>query len=188
MLTVLVMLVGLPSCDSEDEGGEFVIWDLAPVVVNIRIVDASGANLLDESTEGNWVREPFTLTCDDEIYELKWQVDKAETDRTDMPHSRYYMPRFYGFVAPTESYWNGKSWEYSKGVYYLSFGEFAGEDNLDLSLQLQIPHLNQVFDIDVTHRCQWKGNEPYMSTEFSLNGVPVEKNLIEIVLPRLPKQ
>ena len=188
---LIVLLVGFSSCQSGDEPDgpdEFVVWDLTPVTVDVRFVDNTGANLLDEETEGNWIGQPFTLTCNDETFELKWSGWRSNLEDPYVPQSRAYMPRFYGFAAREYRVWNGNKWIHPKGQYYLSFGEFDAGDNYDFSVQLNVPGVDDVYMIDVKHTIVWTKEGPAVFNEFLLNGEPVKELPIKIVLPRLSKQ
>jgi len=182
-----ILFVGLSSCDDNkgDEPKGDIIWDIGPLNIDVKVVDGSGNNLLDAYAAGNWVGQPFVMTYKGESYEVVWPEPDVIGDASNGIHGRAYMPHFDGLKAIIENYWDVDHRVFVDGKFYLSFGEFSGDDNHDLSMQLSVPGLDEVYNIDVTHRFGWDDGKPVIATTIKLNGEIVEKFPIEIVLPRL---
>ena len=77
------ILVFLMSCADK----ETIFDDYAPVVFTVKVVNASGENLLDESVPGNILGEDISVTYEDQTYPM-----------ITMPPGRYYAPQWYGVV------------------------------------------------------------------------------------------
>lgn len=159
--------------------GDDTIWDIAAVGIDIHIVDAQGADLLSESTEGNWVGYEFKGLYADEEYTADWSILEK------IPGSRYYMPHFDGLIASQDYKWDGYSWSSVPGCYKLCFGEFDGAKNQKITLIFSVPELGRDYTIELTHRISWKRNKPKMNTHISIDGgKETEGESVEIVLPR----
>ncbi len=77
-------LVFLMSCADK----ETVFDDYAPVNFTVKVVNASGQNLLDESVPGNILGEDISVTYKDKDYPMIIMP----------PSGRYYAPQWYGVV------------------------------------------------------------------------------------------
>lgn len=164
------------------EEDDILIWDFAPFDVEVKLVDEAGVNMLNPTVEGNWIGQPFAMTYKDEEYGLNW--DKLVPDGY-APEGRACIAQFYGLACGQTCYWNGSHWDWIENDYYLSFGEFAGDDNHDLLIDLYVPGRDLPYKITVEHRFGWKSkNEPRICTKIWLDEEPVEKFPIKIVLPR----
>ncbi|MDE6321904.1 MAG: hypothetical protein K2L93_06340, partial [Muribaculaceae bacterium] len=98
--------------------------------------------------------------------------------------SRAYFPRFYGLKfwrRYTENDEGGIIADPSKD--YLSFGEFDGAENQNISAVLTIPGQSEAYKIDVIHTYKWKHNEPKIDTKIYLNGERISGSTVIIRLP-----
>ncbi|MDE6410584.1 MAG: hypothetical protein K2K81_10150 [Muribaculaceae bacterium] len=171
-LTLLVPIFLLCSCGDDDDDDD-IIWDMAPVNVVVNIQDAAGNNLLSPSVPGNLQGKKIVAEYQGEEYELNWDA----SDRT-----RYYMPFFSGLTLQSGYTLSGDHLVPDQNKNYLSFGEFDGADNQDISISLHIEGYTDSWDITVSHRIKWKGNTPHVTNTATLNGknIPYDKIIITL--------
>lgn len=124
MLAVVSLL--LSACDSE------VIYDIAPTVLKIVLVDEDGNNLLDRSVPGNWAGEAMNIEYKGKEYSAVWTAEEL------YPRSRMYVPMFSGLV------WSKITEPNDAGCLW--FGEFSGEKDFDMSLKFSIEKLNSDYE------------------------------------------
>lgn len=169
VLTFLIPIFSLCSCGDDDD----IIWDMAPVDVMINIQDAIGNNLLSPSVAGNLQGKKIVAEYQGQEYELNWY----SSDR-----SRYYMPFFSGLTLHTGYIQSGDQLIPDQNKNYLSFGEFDGADNQDISISLHIEGYSNTWNISVSHRIKWKGNTPHVNNTATLNGknIPYDKIIITL--------
>ncbi|MDE7441822.1 MAG: hypothetical protein K2M69_06635 [Muribaculaceae bacterium] len=72
--------------------------------------------------------------------------------------------------------------EDSQNKNYLSFGEFDGADNQDISISLHIEGYSNTWNISVSHRIKWKGDTPHVTNTATLNGENIPYDKITITL------
>lgn len=172
ILLSILMLASLFSCSS-DNSDDFIIWDIYPAGISIRLVDSDGRNLLDPNVDGNWVGCPMHIQYEDQSYSAIW-------DRESLPReTRAYFPHFYGLV------WDGVFYP-EEAHYGLYFGEFAGDRSYNMKTTFAIEELNTVFEIDYVRKFEWKKNKPHSTNYIYLNGQKSEGSSVEIVLPHHP--
>ena len=171
ILTLIVPILLLCSCgdDEEDE----LIWDMAPVNVMIHIQDNDGNNLLSPSVSGNLQGKKIVAEYQGEEYELNWNASKG---------TRFYMPFFSGLTLQAGYTQSGDHFEPDQNKNYLSFGEFDGAQNQDITISLNIDGYPDPWVISVAHRIKWKGNTPQVTNTTSLNGKVMPYDEIIIVL------
>ena len=167
ILAFLVPILMLSSC--KDDG---MIWDMYPVNVNIYIQDTDGANLLSPSVTGSLYGKKIVVKYQGEEYELDWDANET----------RHYMPSFSGLTLKTDYTQSGDHYEKDVNKNYLSFGEFDGEDNQDISISLNIEGYPEPWEISVSHRIKWKRNKPQVTNTATLNGKEVSYDNILISL------
>ena len=169
VLTFLVPIFLLCSCGDDDD----IIWDMAPVNVMVNIQDTNGNNLLSPSVPGNLQGKKIVADYQGQEYELNWDA----SDRT-----RYYMPIFSGLKLQSGYTLSGDYFVPDQNKIYLSFGEFDGEDNQDISISLYIEGYSNTWNISVSHRIKWKGNTPLVTNTATLNGenIPYDKIIITL--------
>lgn len=178
-LTIIITSFGITSCsevnDDPDDGPEDgMIWDIMPIAVKIVLMDEEGNNMLDPAVEGNWVGEEMLLICNDKAYDIDWDYNGNNSE------SRAIMEYFYGFI------WTGGiPWVDTKNSC-LSFGEFNGGSNRDLSLTFAITAMNCVFDFKFSHRCFWKDHEPHFDDHIIYAEKDIEGNVLELIVPHNP--
>lgn len=98
---LLLLLLPLLLAACSDEPGGDVIYDYVPVNFTVKVVNASGQNLLDESVPGNILGEEISVTYKDKTYPMEV-----------VNSGRYYLPYWYGVILL-----DGE---------YLKIGEFDG--------------------------------------------------------------
>lgn len=177
------------ACDDKEdadfkEEDDILIWDFAPLNVEVKLVDEEGVNMLNPTVEGNWMGLPLSMTYDDKLYELNWDNPLPDGFSPDS-HGRAYLAHFYGLTYGRVNFWDGERWHWLENDYYLSFGEFNRDDNHDLLLELHVAGIKNPYQIKVEHRFWWESkNEPGGYTKIWLDGTPVESFPVKIVLPR----
>lgn len=107
-LFLLVIGFLFSSCESD------IIWDIAPVEIEVSVRDASGADLLNPSAEGTLACESTRLFFEGEYYYLQ--------DLSQEMSTRYLMPDFYGIKLGKDS-----------SGYVLHIGEFDGHKNSEMT-------------------------------------------------------
>ena len=79
---ILCLLPILSGCDN----GEDIIWDFNTRSIMLKVVNASGQNMLDESTANGWKAEDISATYKDENYHCRRSALRAKFRN---PNSRY---------------------------------------------------------------------------------------------------
>lgn len=159
----LTSIILLSACK---DNPDYKIWDIAPVVVAVSVVDPQGNDLLNPINSN-----AFELSSIKAIYKDKEYVCDIAADRKG--DSKAYMPHFYGLLT----YFNERL-----GSQILNFGEFDGAKSYkDESIKLVWPdgssdviRYNRVF--------KWKANgDPSVQQEWFLNNSKVADGVIKIV-------
>ena len=171
ILILIIPILLLCSCGNDEE--EELIWDMAPVNVMIHIQDSKGNNLLSPSVSGNLQGKKIVAEYQDEKYELNWNASKG---------TRFYMPFFSGLTLQAGYTQSGDHFEPDQNKNYLSFGEFDGAQNQDITISLTIDGYPDPWVISVSHSIKWKGNTPLVTNTATLNGTPMSYDKIIIVL------
>lgn len=174
-LILLITSFGVVSCDDGSDGPEDgMIWDIYPTGVHIILVDNDGNNLLDPAVEGNWVGEEMVITNDGTSYYIDWEFYAPKTE------TRAYLAHFDGLI-----WYGGAPWIESK-YNNLYFGEFNGDDDLDMSLSFAITTLNRVYDFKFTNHFYWKKHQPHRDTHIFYDGKDIEGKVLKLVVPHNP--
>ena len=171
ILILIIPILLLCSCGNDEE--EELIWDMAPVNVMIHIQDSKGNNLLSPSVSGNLQGKKIVAEYKGEEYELNWNASKG---------TRFYMPFFSGLTLQAGYTQSGDHFEPDQNKNYLSFGEFDGAQNQDITISLHIDGYPDRWIISVSHSIKWKGNTPLVTNTATLNGNPMSYDKIIIVL------
>lgn len=170
LLLMLPAFMAFTSCDN-DGPEDGVIYDIRPVGITIKLVDADGRNLLDPDVKGNWVNCPMTVGYNEEAYPAQWEL--PEQHRA----TRAIYPMFYGLI------WSGAlPWQDPK-LNTLYFGEFNGESNHKIEVSFGLEELNTVYEIVYDHKIEWKKHKPHFNDHIYLNGKRYDGSTVEIVLP-----
>ena len=114
---ILAAAVLLPAVHSCTGMGSDVIYDIAPIVLRVYLVDSDGTDLLDPANAGNGIdMSGITAEFQGKTYVLS---DKEQGARE--VGTKAYMPYFSGLNLESDPY----------GRWMLSFGELDGEENFD---------------------------------------------------------
>ncbi len=150
--------ISLSSCASV---GDDVIWDIAPIDVQIYVNNADGENLIDpDETEGTLDITKITAEWEGETY----SVSTEESG----PQTKYYLPHFCGLTVNADSF----------GKWRLCFGELDGQENMD-NRKLVIHWGDGSSDtITIFNKFKWKANgDPSITRRFYLNGEKLSSDI-----------
>lgn len=176
ILALLFGLFGFMSCseaEQEPDGPEEgVIWDIAPICVNIQLVDDEGNNLLDPETEGNWVGEELYIGYKDEAYYTDWEYQGMESGSRALPI------HFRGLI------WTGGLPGADTKKSSLKFGEFSGTGQYEMSMVFAATSINTVFEFKFTHSLVWKDHKPHFYDHIIYNGKDYEGRTLKLTFPR----
>ncbi len=165
-LTAAVAICGsMLSCAS---AGDDVIWDIAPIEVQIYVNNADGENLIDpDAVEGLFSVDKITAEWKGETYSI--------SSEESGPKTKAYMPVFSGLTLKADSF----------GKWRLCFGELDGQENID-NEKLVIHWGDGNSDtITIFNKFKWKANgNPSITRRFYLNG---EKQSSDIATFKLVK-
>lgn len=173
-LALCALLTGACSSSNDDDGGDDIIWDFAPIVLQIQITDAAGHDMLDPLNNSNLLGR-ISVTYKGVTYGPMKEVEDVYGSG-----SRAYAPFFYGLLL---GQWYDQEWQ--RQGYYLEFGEFDGakngEEEMTLSLEPMVFNgleeegagevVTQTFRLSFTNQLTWKSKrEPVVSRHFFLDG------------------
>ena len=166
---ILCLLPILSSCEKEEEGD--LIWDFSTRSIMLKVANASGQNMLDESTANGWKAEDISATYKDESYPCTIVDEPLYQPQSDIPTR--YLPAFMrGLRTSTE-----------KQNRILYFGDFTPTNNYkDTPITYHWPDgttTTITFDFYIT----WKSkNDPVVTFKCYLNGkeLPQDKGVITI--------
>lgn len=166
---ILCLLPILSSCEKEEEGD--LIWDFSTRSIMLKVVNASGQNMLDESTTNGWKAEDISATYKDESYPCTIVDEPLYQPQSDIPTR--YLPAFMrGLRTSTE-----------KQNRILYFGDFTPTNNYkDTPITYHWPDgttTTITFDFYIT----WKSKkDPVVTFKCYLNGkeLPQDKGVITI--------
>ncbi len=156
----LVGAVSVCSCDKPDNGGDDgpeggKIWDIAPVVYRLKVVNALGNDILDPSKDISIDYKAIEAVYNGEAYKIKTE-----------PQTRDYLPHFNGLELIYYTH---------LGHYTLTFGELEGAESYD-NEELRINWGDGTSDVVSFDRdFKWgKKGDPEVSHKWFLNGKAVE--------------
>lgn len=89
-----------------------MIWDFAPIIYNVQIVNSSGDDLLDPNNSGSFDHGKIKVIFRGVEY----------SSNNQLPATKVYMPYFYGFKIEKRSTSVGER-------FVLLFGELDGSKN-----------------------------------------------------------
>ena len=166
---VIGFLLCLPlfsSCSEDNNGGDDIIWDFAPINFYMTVQDAEGNDLLSPTTEGNILNQDIKAIYQGKEYKL---------NELALPDTKAYLATLYGLhVVETE---DGRS--------LLCFGELQGDDTYeDETITLDWGDGTRDI-ITFSSRLTWNSPEdPEFDRHFYLNGVEQESS--SFVLTKAP--
>lgn len=161
----LLCAVGFTACDDIDTEGDDLIWDFYPIVLYISVQDADGNDLLNPDTPNNIAHQGIKAIYKETIYEKDAPVSQT----------RAYLARLRGLQTIKSK----------EGVYFLTFGEFAGENTFD-NEQVTIDWNDGTKDVlTFSSKLSWKSKkEPVFDRKFCLNGKETEKKNSTFVITK----
>ena len=152
--TSLMMACG----DNDSAESKRMIFDITPIEFKIFITDSQGHSLLDSTYQSNLIKD-ITVSYEDETYPVMTEREYYEKMQ-GKSLTRVYQARFKGLIM------------FSSGGYdyFLSFGEFSGEENVDKrEIVLNLPN-QQSIRLAYSNFFRLKSNgEPDKKTQFYFN-------------------
>lgn len=158
LFTAAILLAGCSDKRTEEDGPERgMIWDFITPSIAMRVENAARENLLDPSTEGNWLEREIYAEFRGERFPMR------DLTRETMP--RELMLR----VEYVRS-----SWESPGREAWLTFGEFSVYDTM-VREPLTIHWGDGTSDeLLISLRLSWQGHDPVIEEALWLNGIPVD--------------
>lgn len=147
LMIAMLCLFGT-GCTKDDS--EMLEWDVAPVEVIIRVVDAQGNDLLNPNTPGTIAHNKITAEYEGKNYEMDTVANKP----------RAILPIFYGLYCEKPK---------TSDEYLLYFGELDGAETFQK--EVTIDWKDGTKDV-ITILNVWKVIDPY-----SKNGVFLERKV-----------
>jgi len=162
-LLLCLSVLCLTACNSNNEDeNDHLIWDFTPIILGISVQDAAGNDLLNPDTEGSIAYQGIKAIYKGEVYEK--DDDTVET--------RAYSAHFKGLQTIVNN----------KGIYYLTFGEFNGDDTFVDELVSIDWNDNTIDTLSFSSKLSWKSQkEPVIDREFFLNGEKQESPIFTII-------
>lgn len=175
LLRILIFFVPLLFTGSCSLSGHHddLIYDFWPVEINIRIQDDAGQNLLSPFIPGNLQGRKITAEYQGQMFELDWDAED---------NTRYYMPRFSGLTLNAEYKETENAFITDPSTNYLSFGEFDGAENQEITILLHIEGYSRSWKITRKHVVKWNGDHPQVTNSATINYKPVQYDDIIIKL------
>lgn len=172
LLSIIIISTMLLSFSSCSDSSDLKIWDIAPVTLNVMIVDEQGNSLLDPACENNIIGTSLSFTDGKEEYAVDWDFSEN--------HSRAYLPHFRGAIyVPVKKWSEGHGWQLT-GEWEIQFGELDGAANYDLTFNIEI--MEQQFELRVHNNIEWKKGDPKIKRHFYLNGIELENSRFTLVV------
>lgn len=109
--------LGLSACDDSSKEKDLIV-DYTPITFDIRVVDESGANMIDPEHPRSITKTDIKVEMDGKMYQLEDLLSKGRPLRA-LPAN------FYGFYYHKVYYNN---------MWLLEFGEFDGGYDLDKTI------------------------------------------------------
>lgn len=158
---LLASVTLLSSCDK----GDGMIWDIAPVVMFVRVVDTEGRDLLNPQTPGALNLSEIKAIYNGQEYVCNSAANEVST--------KYYLPHFYGLKSDFHPF---------DEMYQLLFGEFEGARSYkNESIKLVwADGSSDIIRFNRTYKSGSKG-EPSIKQEWFLNDKKVTDWYIKIV-------
>lgn len=149
LFITLLCVAGFTACD--DSGSDDMIWDFAPIELHIAVQDAQGNDLLNPETPGNIAKQGIKAIYNGKIYEKDVPISQTKA----------YLAHFNGL----------QTMKFETGKYFLTFGEFNGDDTFD-NEKVIIDWNDGTQDvITFSSKLIWKSkNKTVFDRKFCLNG------------------
>lgn len=162
ILLLFLCAVNFTACNGEDVE-DMAIWDFTPIVLQISVQDTQGNDLLNPETEGSIADQGVKVIYKEETYEKDSVVSQTKA----------YLAHFEGLQTIKSD----------EGKYYLTFGEFNGDDTFD-NEQVIVDWNDGTKDtISFSSKLTWRSkNEPDIKRKFLLNGKEVESKYGNFVI------
>lgn len=181
---LLLIAFNLTSCRNEVPE-EIIIWDFSNLEIEFKLFDKNtGENLLDPSTERNYLNNNITCEYKGEIYEI-CNIDSPVVWPTidNAGSTRFVPPVNLGLRYITANFvYNEKSGQYELEEFlHLSFGEFGTTS--DLHEQEVIINWGDGTSNRVVFDCyiEWiSKTEPKVHHDIWLDGEKIEGTICEI--------
>lgn len=160
IVLLFLYAISFISCESE----ESMMWDFYPIVLQISVQDAQGNDLLNPETEGSIANQGIKAIYRGEIYQKDESIDRT----------RAYQASFQGLQTSQSE---------NDGLYYLTFGEFNGDETFRKE-EIVIDWNDNTSDkISFSNRLTWATkNKPVIKREFYLNGKEIDRSGIFIIV------
>lgn len=180
---VLCCLAAIAFSSCSNKFNDDVIWDFSPLTLEFYVIDnATGANLLDSSIDGNILSENITIEYNGNVYNVLNINDPAPwpSEVKDGLQTRYYAPLNLGLRYISKSYIPKEDADGYKQIdfLHLEFGEFDSTDDLhnqEMVIKWSDGSSNKiVFDCYIT----WKNGTPKLHHDVWKDGEKIEGNKI----------
>lgn len=166
-MLLFLCIVSLVACGDKNDDEEMPIWDFTPIVLHFSVQDAQGNDLLNPETKGSIADQGIKAIYNDEIYEKDSVVSQTKA----------YLAQFAGLQTSKSK----------DGKYYLTFGEFNGNDTFD-NEQVEIDWNDGTKDVvSFSSKLIWESKkEPVIKRKFSLNGKDIDSKFGHFVIIKEP--
>lgn len=156
-LFMAIFMISVTSCSEDEIEDDDYIWDFAPVMLNFKIVDSQGVNLIDEG--GKLYGEDFKIIYNDKEYAASWNGRPIP----ELPESRAYLACIYGLYYISEE---------GTQRSFLRFEELDG-GWCDADLKLVMPD-GTSHDITIYRHITTKGPKSYVDQKVTFDGKVVD--------------
>ncbi len=164
LMCFLSCLLGLGSVSCSDYNGD-AIWDIFPFSIYIEVTNEQGEDLLNLDSENSIADNGIKAIYEGVTYEKDSCVAMCEAD------TRAILVIFRGL----------QTYKRPDGRYVLTFGEFKGERDYDLTDIIIDWNDGSKDVVSFRHSFKWKRNEPHQSTDIYLNGKKIDGFTVHII-------
>ena len=186
-LLIASLLIGFASCGGDDDNDDIInnqpkptLPDIAPLSINIMLVDRADNNLLSFDTTGNWMDTDISAIYNGLTYTLDWNTAQQQSlGRAAATFKGLHLKHMQvehggGSIALTNQ-------------FYLAFGEFSPYDDMTVNMTLKIAENNSQYQIRMNHTYSYNDVTASVdeTTEIILNGEPIDysSGYIKLVMP-----
>ena len=151
-----------PVIDIRKEGlVEIILWDIAPLVFNIYLLDDKGRDLLNTTVDGHVDLDSVKAIFKGKEYYVNEDPNSKE--------SRVYQPKFTGLTRP----WYDQNNTTPRPLY---FGELDGAETFENETLIMDWGKLGRDTITFTSKTEWKNDQPYFTRSYLLNGKEASKD------------